>query len=119
MGVGTYGEMAKAIASGVDMFDCVLPTRVGRHGAALIQGERWNLKNARFKEDFGPIDPTCDCYCCQNFSRAYLNHLIKSNEILGLMLISVHNVTELVRFNRKIRKAILNDTFTKEFAQWL
>ncbi len=119
MGVGTYGEMAKAIASGVDMFDCVLPTRVGRHGAALIQGERWNLKNARFKEDFGPIDPTCDCYCCQHFSRAYLNHLIKSNEILGLMLISVHNVTELVRFTRNIRNAIINDTFTKDFAKWL
>jgi queuine tRNA-ribosyltransferase len=119
MGVGTYGEMVKAIAAGVDMFDCVIPTRLGRHGAALVQGERWNLKNAPFKEDFRPLDSTCNCYCCQNFSRAYLSHLVRSKEMLGFMLISVHNVTELVRFTRHIRDAIINDTFTKDFAKWL
>jgi queuine tRNA-ribosyltransferase len=119
MGVGTYGEMAKAIASGIDMFDCVIPTRLGRHGAALVRGERWNLRNACFKEDYTPLDPTCSCYCCQTFSRAYLNHLVRCKEMLGLMLISLHNVHELVRFTRDIRNAIINDTFTTEFAKWL
>jgi len=119
MGVGTYREMARAIASGVDLFDCVIPTRLGRHGAALVQGERWNLKNARFREDFTALDATCPCYCCQNFSRAYLSHLVRSREVLGFMLISLHNVTELIRFTQSIREAILRDTFTTDFARWL
>ncbi|MEQ8468154.1 tRNA guanosine(34) transglycosylase Tgt [Coleofasciculus sp. E1-EBD-02] len=119
MGVGTYREMARAIASGVDLFDCVIPTRLGRHGAALVQGERWNLKNARFREDFTALDSTCPCYCCQNFSRAYLSHLVRSREVLGFMLISLHNVTELIRFTQSIREAILQDTFTTDFARWL
>ncbi|HEY9873020.1 MAG TPA: tRNA-guanine transglycosylase, partial [Candidatus Obscuribacterales bacterium] len=119
MGVGTYREMARAIAAGVDMFDCVIPTRLGRHGAALVQGERWNLKNARFREDFTSLDATCPCYTCQNFSRAYLSHLARSKEVLGYTLISLHNVTELIRFTQRIREAILGDRFTKEFAQWL
>ncbi len=119
MGVGTYQEMVKAIAVGVDLFDCVIPTRLGRHGAALVQGERWNLKNARFREDFTPLDPTCPCYGCRNFSRAYLNHLVRSREVLGIMLLSLHNVTELIRFTQKIREAILNDSFTTEFSHWL
>ena len=119
MGVGTYREMARAIASGIDLFDCVIPTRLGRHGAALVQGDRWNLKNARFREDFTPLDPTCDCYTCQNFSRAYLNHLIKSREMLAYILLSLHNVHELIRFTREIRNSILNDTFVIEFGQWL
>ncbi len=119
MGVGTYREMARAIAAGIDVFDCVIPTRLGRHGAALVQGERWNLKNARFREDFTPLDATCPCYCCQNFSRAYLNHLVRTKEVLGIMLISLHNVTELIRFTQRIREAILCDRFPTEFAQWL
>ena len=119
MGVGTYREMVRAIAAGVDLFDCVIPTRLGRHGAALVRGERWNLKNARFKEDFSPLDPTCPCYTCQNFSRAYLNHLIKAREMLGYILLSIHNITELVQFTQKIRSAILQDNFAREFADWL
>ncbi|HEY9822857.1 MAG TPA: tRNA guanosine(34) transglycosylase Tgt [Candidatus Sericytochromatia bacterium] len=119
MGVGTYREMVRAIAAGVDLFDCVIPTRLGRHGAALVQGERWNLKNARFREDFTSLDASCPCYCCQNFSRAYLSHLVRVKEVLGYMLISLHNVTELIRFTQKIRAAIFNDTFTTEFAHWL
>jgi queuine tRNA-ribosyltransferase len=119
MGVGTYREMARAIASGVDLFDCVIPTRLGRHGTALVQGERWNLKNARFREDFTPLDASCPCYCCQNFTRAYLTHLVRCKEVLGYMLLSLHNVTELIRFTQKIREAILSDRFTTEFAQWL
>jgi queuine tRNA-ribosyltransferase len=82
MGVGTYREMAIAIASGIDLFDCVIPTRFGRHGTALVQGERLNLKNAPFREDFRPLDETCPCYTCQTFSRAYLNHLVRSREML-------------------------------------
>jgi queuine tRNA-ribosyltransferase len=119
MGVGTYREMAKAIASGIDLFDCVIPTRFGRHGAALVRGERWNLKNARFKEDFTPLDETCACYTCQNFSRAYLNHLIKSGEMLGYILLSLHNIAELIRFTSEIRQSILRGTFAQDFAPWL
>ncbi|NEQ55891.1 MAG: tRNA guanosine(34) transglycosylase Tgt [Moorea sp. SIO4A1] len=119
MGVGTYREMVLAIASGIDLFDCVIPTRLGRHGTALVQGERWNLKNARFREDFSPLDASCPCYCCQNFSRAYLNHLVRSRESLGYMLLSHHNVTELIRFTQAIRAAILSDQFTTQFAHWL
>lgn len=119
MGVGTYREMAQAIAAGVDLFDCVIPTRLGRHGSALVKGERWNLKNAQFREDFAPLDETCPCYTCQNFSRAYLSHLIRAKEILGYTLLSLHNITELIRFTQRIRQAILEDRFVEEFGDWL
>ncbi|MBF2021974.1 MAG: tRNA guanosine(34) transglycosylase Tgt [Hydrococcus sp. C42_A2020_068] len=119
MGVGTYKEMVVAIASGIDLFDCVIPTRFGRHGAALVRGEHLNLKNAQFREDFTPLDPTCPCYTCQNFSRAYLNHLVKSREMLGYILLSLHNISELVRFTQQIREAILRDRFVEEFGSWL
>ena len=119
MGVGTYREMAQAIAAGVDLFDCVIPTRLARHGAALVQGDRWNLKNAQFRQDFQPLDQTCPCYTCQNFSRAYISHLVRAQEILAYTLLSIHNVTELIRFTQLIREAILRDRFTSEFAIWL
>ncbi|HAC64113.1 MAG TPA: tRNA guanosine(34) transglycosylase Tgt, partial [Cyanothece sp. UBA12306] len=119
MGVGTYREMAMAIASGIDLFDCVIPTRLGRHGTALVKGQRWNLKNAQFKEDFSPLDEECPCYTCQTFTRAYLNHLVRLKEMLGCILLSLHNVTELVRFTQQIRQAILGDRFVEEFGNWL
>jgi queuine tRNA-ribosyltransferase len=119
MGVGTYREMAQAIAAGVDLFDCVIPTRLARHGAALTQGERWNLKNAQFREDFQPLDETCPCYTCQNFTRAYISHLVRSQEILAYTLLSIHNVTELIRFTQRIRTSILSDRFSTEFSHWL
>ena len=119
MGVGTHREMVRAIASGIDLFDCVIPTRLGRHGAALVRGERWNLKNAKFKEDFRPLDESCSCYCCQNFTRAYLSHLVRSQEALGYTLLSLHNVTELISFTQRIRDAILKDRFITEFGSWL
>lgn len=119
MGVGTYKEMVMAIASGVDLFDCVIPTRFGRHGTALVGGDRWNLKNAQFREDFTPLDEQCPCYTCQTFTRAYLNHLVRSQEMLGYILLSLHNITELVRFTQRIRDAILGDRFVSEFADWL
>lgn len=118
MGVGTYQEMVIAIASGIDLFDCVIPTRLGRHGAALVRGQRFNLKNAQFKEDFTSLDPTCSCYTCQNFTRAYLNHLIRAKEMLGYILLSLHNVRELIRFTEEIRRAILENRFSEEFCPW-
>lgn len=119
MGVGTYREMARAIAAGIDLFDCVIPTRLARHGAVLVGGDRWNIKNAQYREDFRPLDETCPCYTCQNFSRAYLNHLIRSKELLGYTLLSIHNLTELIRFTQRIRQSILSDRFTEDFAAWL
>jgi queuine tRNA-ribosyltransferase len=119
MGVGTYREMAQAIAAGIDLFDCVIPTRLARHGNALVGGERWNLKNARFRDDFASLDVHCGCYTCQNFSRAYLCHLLRSREILGYTLLSLHNISELVNFTQRIREAILRDRFREEFAHWL
>ncbi len=119
MGVGTHREMAQAVASGIDLFDCVIPTRLARHGAALVQGERWNLKNQQFKADFLPLDPECQCYTCQNFSRAYLSHLIRSQEILGYTLLSIHNIFELISFTKKMRHSIVNQTFYQDFAPYL
>jgi len=119
MGVGTYREMVRAIAGGVDLFDCVIPTRLGRHGAVLVQGERWNMKNAKFREDYQPLDATCSCYTCENFSRAYLSHLIRAEEFLGYSLLSLHNVTELIRFTQNIRAAILSDHLIEDFGHWL
>ncbi len=118
MGVGTYREMAKAVAAGIDLFDCVIPTRLGRHGAALVQGERWNLKNASFREDFTSLDSNCPCYTCQNVSRAYLSHLIRSKEMLGYILLSLHNVTELVSFTKKMRESIIEGNFVQKFGHW-
>jgi queuine tRNA-ribosyltransferase len=84
MGIGTLREMAVAVANGIDLFDCVLPTRLGRHGTALVGGERWNLRNARFRHDHTPLDPSCPCPTCSGgHTRAYLNHLIRSEELLG------------------------------------
>jgi queuine tRNA-ribosyltransferase len=119
MGVGTYREMAQAIAAGIDLFDCVIPTRWARHGTVMVQGERWNLKNAQYREDFTSLDASCPCYTCQNFSRAYLCHLVRTREILGYTLLSIHNVTELIRFTQRIREAILGDRFVTEFGHWL
>ena len=119
MGVGSYREMAQAIAAGIDLFDCVIPTRLGRHGNALVGGDRWNLRNAKFRRDFQPLDADCPCYTCQHFTRAYLCHLLRSREALGHTLISIHNITELIRFTQRIRASILSDRFHIEFADWL
>nr|WP_199318539.1 tRNA guanosine(34) transglycosylase Tgt [Leptolyngbya sp. FACHB-541] len=119
MGVGTYREMAQAIAAGIDLFDCVIPTRLARHGNALVGGDRWNLRNNRFREDFSPLDETCPCYTCKQFTRAYVSHLLRSQELLAYTLLSIHNITELIRFTQRIREAILSDRFVTEFAHWL
>jgi queuine tRNA-ribosyltransferase len=106
MGVGTPGDLVEAIARGVDMFDCVLPTRIARNGSILTRGGRINLRNHRFIEDSGPPDEGCDCYTCQRFSRAYLRHLFMAGEILGHRLASIHNVRVLVRLVAEIREGI-------------
>ena len=118
MGIGTLKEIAIAVANGVDLFDCVLPTRLGRHGTALVRGERWNLKNACFRNDYKPLDTTCSCEACCNYSRAYLHHLIHTKEILGMTLLSLHNLTHLIRFTNSIGKAIEDECFSEDFAPW-
>ena len=118
MGIGSLKEISLAVSKGFDLFDCVLPSRLGRHGTALYNDERWNMRNSRFKNDFDPIDKTCTCETCKNYSRAYLHHLIKNKELLGLTLISLHNISHLIRFTNSISKAIEDNCFTIDFAPW-
>ncbi len=118
MGIGSLREIAIAIANGIDLFDCVLPTRLGRHGTALVQDERWNMRNARFRSDFRPLDETCACETCKNYTRAYLHHLIRNDEILGLTLLSIHNISHLLRFTRSASIAISEGCFSEDFAPW-
>ncbi len=118
MGIGTLPEMAIAVANGVDLFDCVLPTRLGRHGTALVRGERWNLRNASFRNDHQPLDPSCKCEACKKHTRAYLHHLIRNEELLGLTLLSLHNLAHLLRFTQSMGQAILDGCFSEDFAPW-
>jgi len=118
MGVGSFREMAVAVAEGFDLFDCVLPTRLGRHGTALVAGERWNLRNARFRHDHAPLDPTCPCLACRLHSRAYLHHLVRAEEMLGRTLLSLHNLTTLLRFTTAMARAIEEGCFAEDFAPW-
>ena len=111
MGLGTPPQMVEMIARGVDMFDCVLPTRIARNGTAFTHGGTLSLKNAGFAEDPKPIEENCDCYACRNFSRAYIRHLVKAEEILGLRLITLHNLRFYVSLLRKARTAILEGAF--------
>ena len=113
MGAGTFDIFVEGVSSGIDMFDCVLQTRLGRNGAAITENGRINLKNAKYKNDFSPVSEECGCYVCTNYSRAYLRHLVMSGEILASMLLSVHNIAVSVSFMKKIRKAILDDNFHK------
>lgn len=111
MGVGSPGMILDAVERGVDMFDCVLPTRIARHGSAMTSRGRIIIKNKQFERDFRPLDENCDCYTCKNYTRAYLRHLFKADEILGYRLLSIHNVQFLVNLTTNIRKAILEDRF--------
>ena len=118
MGVGSPDCLFEGVERGVDMFDCVLPTRIARHGMAMTSRGRVNIKNAKYERDFTPLDPDCDCYTCRNYSKAYLRHLFKCDEILSAMLMTNHNLHFLVNTMTKIRKAIDEDRFTeykKEF----
>lgn len=118
MGVGTPDYIFEGVERGVDMFDCVLPTRVARNGQAMTSQGTLNMKNKKFEKDFSPLDPKCDCYTCRNYSRAYIRHLVKSNEIFASMLLSNHNLAFLVNMMKGIRKSIEEDRFSqykKEF----
>jgi len=107
MGVGLPENLDYCISQGIDMFDCVTPTRLARHGHFFTQDGQKNIKNAQFKEDANPIDASCSCYTCKTFSRAYLRHLFQAKEILGLILLSYHNVHFLIHQVKKIREDIL------------
>lgn len=109
MGVGSPDALIEGVMRGVDMFDCVLPTRIARNGTCFTSSGRLVVKNKKFERDFGPLDPECDCYTCKNYSRAYIRHLFKADEILGLRLTSYHNLYFLLKLMRDVRTAILND----------
>ena len=113
MGVGEPIDLLEGVARGVDMFDCVLPTRLARHGNAFTRHGRINLKNLKYKEDFTPIEEGCDCYTCKNYTKAYIRHLITCDEMLGGRLLSIHNIRFLIKEMEEIRESIKNDNFDK------
>lgn len=113
MGVGTPPDIINAIASGIDMFDCVIPTRNGRNGQAFTWDGDVQLRNAEYKEDFRPIDETCECFACRNHTRAYIRHLFNTQEILGLRLVSLHNLHFYVKLIQLSREAIKEDRFAE------
>ncbi|MEN6621374.1 MAG: tRNA guanosine(34) transglycosylase Tgt [Smithella sp.] len=113
MGVGTPEDIVFGVSCGIDMFDCVMPTRSARHGLLFTNSEKIVIKNARFREDNNPIDETCDCYTCKNFSRAYLRHLYIAGEILAMVLNTIHNVRYYMRLLGKIRKSLEENSFSK------
>lgn len=118
MGIGEPIDIIEGVIRGVDIFDCVTPTRLARHGHAFTKFGKINLKNAKYKEDFTPIDATCDCYACQNYTKAYIKHLINAEETFGARLLSIHNIRFLIKLTEDIREAIKNDNlleFKEEF----
>ena len=111
MGLGVMHQMSECVARGVDMFDCVIPTRIARHGTAITRRGNVAIKAAKWAFDQGPVEEGCECYCCRNFSRSYVRHLINCGEILGLRLLTIHNVWALNRFMAEMRAAIADGTF--------
>ncbi|MCQ2086746.1 MAG: tRNA guanosine(34) transglycosylase Tgt [Bacilli bacterium] len=111
MGVGSLDYLLGGIARGVDMFDCVLPTRMARHGALMTSTGRVNIRNKKYEEDFTPLDPNCDCYCCRNYTKAYLRHLYICDETFGKRLLSYHNTRFLIKVMEGAREAIKEDRF--------
>lgn len=118
MGVGTPDYLIEAALSGIDMCDCVLPTRIARNGTAMTSHGKVVVRNATYEHDYRPVDEECDCYCCRNYTRAYIRHLIKCKEILGVRLLSIHNIKFLTNLMERVRIEIENDNlleFSKEF----
>ena len=118
MGVGTPDYLLEAAMAGIDMCDCVLPTRIARNGTAMTSHGKVVVRNANYAEDFTPLDPECDCYTCRNYTRAYIRHLVKCNEILGVRLLSIHNIKFLTNLMERVRMEIENDNlanFVNEF----
>ncbi len=114
MGVGTPDCLVEGVARGVDMFDCVFPTRVARNGMAMVHTGRMNIKNKQYERDWAPLEEGCGCYTCRHYSRAYIRHLYKAEETLALRLLTIHNLYFLLQFMRDMREAIIEDRF-KEF----
>lgn len=118
MGVGSPDALIEGAIRGIDMFDCVLPTRIARNGTAMTSIGKVVIKNAKYTHDFTPLDPNCDCYCCKNYTRAYLRHLYKADEILSSRLMSTHNLHFLINLMKQVRESIMNDRlldFRNEF----
>ena len=118
MGVGTPDCLVEGVMRGIDMFDCVYPTRVARNGTAMTWNGRLVIKNAQYEHDFHPIDEHCNCYTCRNYSRAYIRHLVRVNEIFGLRLLTIHNLHFLIDFMRQMRQSILEDRFPEFYRKF-
>ncbi len=119
MGVGNPTTLVRAVREGVDMFDCVLPTRTARMGTAFSSTGRMNMRNAKYVHDFGPLDPPCSCSTCQTYSRSYIRHLVKQGEMLGGILLSVHNLHFLMNLMREARQAILAGSYEEFYEAWM
>ena len=120
MGIGEPIDIIEGVIRVVDMFDCVLPTRIARHGNAFTRYGKINIKNAKYKEDFTPIEEKCDCYACKHYTKAYIRHLITSNETFGARLLSIHNIRFLIKLTEELREAIENDNileYRKDFIE--
>src|SRR5947209_3181153 len=111
MGVGAPEDLFEAVGDGIDMFDCVLQTRLGRNGALFTRSGRVNIRNARFREDGGPVDPWCDCYTCRTFTLAYLHHLFRAEELLAYRLASLHNLRWTIKLVEEMRARIVDGSF--------
>ena len=119
MGVGDPIDIVENTIRGVDIFDCVAPTRLARHGHFYTMQGKKNIKNSQYKEDFTPIEEACDCYCCKHYTKAYIHHLIKCEETFGQRLLSIHNIRFLTRLTEDLRKAIENDTILEYREQFI
>ena len=118
MGVGTPDCLVEGVMRGIDMFDCVYPTRVARNGTAMTWNGRLVIKNAQYEHDFHPIDEHCNCYTCRNYSRGYIRHLVRVNEIFGLRLLTIHNLHFLIDFMRQMRQSIMEDRFPEFYRKF-
>ena len=116
MGVGSPDCLIEGVRRGIDMFDCVLATRIARNGTAMTSRGKIVVRNSKYKEDFTPLDPECGCYCCRNYTKAYLRHMVNVGEMMGGMLLSLHNITFLTKLMRGMRQAILDGCF-QEFTE--
>lgn len=122
LGIGSFIDVFTNVRSGMDTFDCVSPTRIARHGWALVKGapkERMNLRNAQYQTDQDPVDSTCECYTCRHHSRGYIHHLFRVGEFLGMQLLSIHNVATMNRLMRDVRAAIASNTLDQAQKEWI
>ena len=122
LGIGSFADIFMNVRQGVDTFDCVSPTRLARHGWALVKGaagERLNMRNAKYMKDPDPVDKTCDCYCCRHHSKSYIHHLFRTKELLGMQLLSIHNIFTMNRLMREVRNAIKTQSLDRVQKEWV